>query len=277
MIALNCQSKRFSIILTLTLVVWTVTGYGAPLVEREGLAFNHTPLVALGSCKDVDMSSYSNKNGSWQKNCRLALLTNERSISSLSSFHYDLVWGDRFNHSQLTVDESVQCFAESKFMVLNTRKNCILMGAPWLHDVTDIPTTAHTFQSLFEFELSDSGRRRLESNEVISSYRSQGHSVYSRARVLDELGFANFTSMNTTMRLLGDNAEEFRNIMFTDNNYKIEASDTITRFIPISTRPIRRLEFGDMISILLLVLLLPDYRRLGGFLGSVFVRRSLKC
>ena len=273
MTAFMCRSGMLSIILMVS--YWTLTGYAAPLVDREGIASGQTPPVALDACKDLELSTFASKNGSWRKNCRLALLTNERSVSSLQAFHYDLFWGDRFNLLQMTAEESVQCFADSKVMAFNARKNCILMGAPWLHAVTDIPTTADTFQSLFEFQLSDPERKRLESSEVISSFRSQWYSGYPGARGSDELRFANFSSMNSNMRLLGNNGKEFRNIMFSDNDYKIEASDTITRFIPISTRPIRKLEFGDMISVLLLVLLLPDYRKLGRFLGRVFVRRSL--
>ena len=260
----------------LVLLTGTLTGYAAPLAEGEGIATNHTSHGALDACRDVGTPTNSNKMVSWQEMCRPTLLINDHLRSSLPSFHRDLLVGDMSQNAQVNSFSSVHCFAESRTGTSAPGNNCISIGLPGVISLAGTPMISDTFQSLYVFELPEFEFQGRESSEVVLPYKRRTHSRYSENIVADQNVYSLDGDVAPNIQLLALQREEFRKLVFWDYDYQIEVSNTLTRFIPknLSTR---NLDVGDLIAVLLLALLLPDYRKLRLFWGSVFVRRTLKC
>lgn len=242
----------------------------APFAEGTNFVSDHSAQGELIACRGKNTSTISGKGKAWEETCRSVFLPRHHASDRILSFHQDVVWGELGKQSQLAIDESFGCTSESGAMTLNTSSNCIFIGAPWLKAVTDIPTISDTFQSLFEFELSEPGRKRIEPSEEILSYENPGMSPSIGVMVSDELDFSKVTNLDIPKQLLGTRTVELKTFVYSNNDYKIEASDTMTRFIPISMRNMRGVEIGDLVSLLLLLLLLPDYRKL-----KIYFRRAI--
>jgi len=268
------KSGLLSIILVL--LSGTLTGYAAPLAEREGRIPSHPLHEVIDVCKDLGTPANSNKMVLWQKMCRPTLLTNDPSGLSLPSFHHDLLMGGMFLQAKVKLDESIHCFADSKAGAIGPSNNCISIGAPEGSSLAGSPMIADTGQSLYEFKLPDLEFQGGESTEAVLPYRGSPYQKFSESIITDQDGFTQDAGITPNMQLLELQREEFGKLVFWDYDYQIEVSDTLTRFIPknLSTR---NFDVGDLIAVLLLALLLPDYKKLRQFWGSVLVRKTLKC
>ena len=260
----------------LVVLAGTLTGHAAPLAEREGIANGKTSHEVFDACKDIGTSANSNKIVSWQEMCRSTLLPTNHLGSSYSSFHHDLLVGDIAHQVQIKSDESVKCLGESRASSAVPGNNCISIGVPGVISLAGTPMISDSFQSLYEFELPEFESQWRDSRKVFLPYKGRVYPIYSENIVTDQNRFSRDAGVPLNMQLLALQREESKNLSFWDYDYQIEVSDTLTRFIPKSNLVSRSVEMGDLIPVLLLGLLLPDYRKLRFLLGGIFVRKTLK-
>jgi len=121
-----------------------------------------------------------------------------------------------------------------------------------------------TFQSLYEFELPEQKFQRETVGGMQVSYSGQQLTRYRGPVGSDWSAISTGSTMAPLMQLLLSLFPEpgLRNLGVTEAGYQLEVSDTMTRFLPKLPIPTRRVELGDLIPFLLLLFLLPDYKKL---------------
>lgn len=277
----RCPVKTFiwrSGLLSITLVVLfgSLPAYGAPLAEQMELISSHTPSGIFEGCKDIGETVNFSKVAFWQENCRPTQLKEDRSLAKPRNFHHDLLSGDMVYPRNVKYDKSINCFGESMLGASGMVNNCISNGGFGVISLTNTPILSETIQSLYEFELPHMESRGRKSSEVVLAYNGSPHPRHLDSIVTDLNGFIQDGSVTPNVQLQALQQKEFKQLVFWEYDYQIQVLDTVTRFIP-KTLSIRNVEIGDLLALLLLLLLLPDYKRFRILLGDVFVRKTLKC
>ena len=72
------------------------------------------------------------------------------------------------------------------------------------------------------------------------------------------------------LEFLGIQPPNTRDLTFADSTYLVEVSDTLTRFIPAASLATKNIEFRDILVLVFLLLLLPDYKKWRNLFGSAF-------
>lgn len=265
-----CKSGLLSIILV---VVESLTALAAPLAQGEGIRTGQTRPEAFRACKNIEISTYAVTMDSWEEVCRPTLSTNTRSEVGLRLYHSAVVWGDTFSHAQLKVDDSTPCLSRTKSGLSDLKYVCRAVGMPWINSVAGISTISETLQSLYEFVLPEEEFQKETFRGMELSYAGKQFLRYRGTVLSDRSEISTVPQMATIMQLLLSLFPEqgLRNLGLSESSYQIEVYDTLTRFIPILSTQTRRVELGDLLPLLLLLLLLPNYKQLfsgQGILGT---------